>query len=486
MPPGGAVPVRTASRIDVRVLTAAGWAVAAAVTVVILETPYLRFAYHSPELHLVLDSVDSCVALLLAYLLVGRFRRTHRLQDLVLTEGLLLLAAAGLGLALFIDVLGAETRQSLGVWLPASLRLMAAGLIAVAAALGTTPVRAGGTRLGVALPAAMVLATMVTLWLLRDQLPIAVSQTAPESSQRPVIRGHPALIAGQGLAAACFLYASVSFTRQARERPEEVLRWLGPACALAGFARINYVLFPSLYSGWLYSGDVLRTAAYACLLVGATREISRYWSGQTQVAVLEDRRRLARELHDGVVQELSWIKSETRALSTTLPEPPAPAPPGQSRTPVTQPILDACDRALDEARAAVDALGRDSAEPLGYQLHRAAREVAARYGGRVAVDLDDAVEADQGHRHDLARITREAVGNAFRHGRASCVQVVLKRTSTSRRLVVQDDGGGFDVALTTDGSGFGLTSMRERAEALPGVLEVRSTPGRGTTVEVTW
>ena len=56
---------------------------------------------------------------------------------------------------------------------------------------------------------------------------------------------------------------------------DELLRWLGPACALLGFARVNYLLFPSLYSGWLYTGDLLRTAGYACLLVGAAREISR-------------------------------------------------------------------------------------------------------------------------------------------------------------------------------------------------------------------
>ncbi len=77
------------------VLTAAGCVAGAVCTAVIVGTPYLRFGYYSPELHLVLDSVDACIALLLAYLLVGRLRRSQRLQDLLLVVGLVLLALVG-------------------------------------------------------------------------------------------------------------------------------------------------------------------------------------------------------------------------------------------------------------------------------------------------------------------------------------------------------------------------------------------------------
>src|SRR5688500_14952502 len=114
-------------------LTAAGWAVGATCTAAILGTPYLRFGYHSPELHLVLDSVDACIAMLLAYLLAGRLRRTQRLQDLLLVVGLVLLALVGLGVALVVHRFAEPTRQTFGVWLPVSVRTAASLLIAVAA-----------------------------------------------------------------------------------------------------------------------------------------------------------------------------------------------------------------------------------------------------------------------------------------------------------------------------------------------------------------
>lgn len=470
---------RAPARPEAQVLTAAGWVIGLAVTASTLGSGRLLFGYHSTELHLVLNSVDACVALLLTYLLIGRFRRTGRLQDLLLAEGLLLLGVAGLGSALFAGVLDDAGRQSVGAWLPLSLRVTAAVLVCLSAAVGTHTARPGWVRASLAGPAAVVLVAVVIVWLFRDWLPVATSETAPASAQDPVITGHPLLLVAQAIGAGCFLIASISFTVQAVRRPDEVLRWLGPACALAGFARVNYVLFPSLYSGWLYTGDLLRLGCYLCLLIGATREISRYWAAYAQFAVIEDRRRLARELHDGVVQEITMIKMEARATT------PATAIPGSDDDSVRA-IVDACDRALNEARAAVEVLGRDPDEPLGYALHRTAREVADRHGGHVLVDLDDAVEAEPAQHHELARITREAVGNALRHGRARCVWVTLETTPRGRRLTVRDDGCGFDPAAAPRATGYGLTSMKERAQRLPGSLEIRSAPGEGTSVVVTW
>jgi signal transduction histidine kinase len=310
------------------------------------------------------------------------------------------------------------------------------------------------------------------LWLAHDGLPAALAQSPPTSAQHPVITGHPVLILAQVVSALCLLVASVAFTAQARRRSDELLRWLGPACALVGFARVNYALFPSLYSGWLYTGDLLRTAGYLTLLFGAAREIRRYWSAQSRAAVLEDRRRLARELHDGVVQELGYL----RMGAALLPDP-------EMRTD----LLSACDRALDEARAAVDALGRSPQEPLGFTLHRAARQVAERYDARLDVDLDDSVTSDADLRHALVRITREAVSNAVRHGRAPRVCLRLARDNGSCRLLVEDDGVGFDVAAAERAStGYGLTSMSDRARTLGGSFAIDSRPGHGTRVSVTW
>lgn len=480
MPVGRRVATEGTRRDSAIALTAAGWAVGATCTAAILGTPYLHFGYRSPELHLVLDSVDACVALLLAYLLAGRLRRTGRWQDLLLVVGLVILGVVGLGLALSVHLLSAEVRSTIGVWLPAILRCGASVLIAAAAAVGHRTLTRRQLPWGLTATMGAVLLAAALLWVVRDSLPTAVTVSDHPASDRPAIEGHAALVVAQALSAGCLLFASLRFAWQARDRSEAMLRWLGPGCALLGFSRVNYLLFPSLYSGWLYTGDLLRTAGYACLLVGAAREIGRYWATRVDIAVVEDRRRLARELHDGVVQELSWIKSEARSLSHRLHDDEG------NRGTTVQSILDASDRALDEARAAVDALGRGSEEPLGYALHRSARDVADRHGGRVVVELDDSVKADQALRFHLARITREAVGNALRHGRATCVRISLEATPTGGRLVVQDDGHGFDVAAAVDGCGYGLTSMRARALALPGTFDLRSVPGDGTTVEVSW
>jgi signal transduction histidine kinase len=441
-------------------------------TALVVGSPYLLSGYHSPSLHLVLDSVDACVALVLTYLLYGRFVRTRGLQDLLLAEGFFLLALAGLGLGLLGGSLDGALPRSFGVWAPLTTRGAGVVLIAASAVVGRRPVEAGWRVRVVLVPVALLMSALVLLWILREDLAVAVSASPPSSAMRPVITGHPLMLVGQAFTALCFFAASASFTRRAERVPDALLRWLGPACALAGFARVNYCLFPSLYSGWVYTGDLLRTGSYLLLLVGAAREVEQYWSASAQVAVLEDRRRLARELHDGVVQELGYIRAE----ASTVPSAPA----------TRHRIVEACDRALDEARAAVEALGRDSEESLGYVLHRAAREVAERQRGHVVVDLDDAVDAELSQRHALARITREAVSNAIRHGSAERVHVTLLRGPQGRRLVVRDDGRGFDIDEASRGTGYGMTSMRERALGLPGSFEVESRPGRGTTVVVVW
>jgi signal transduction histidine kinase len=66
------------------------------------------------------------------------------------------------------------------------------------------------------------------------------------------------------------------------------------------------------------------------------------------------------------------------------------------------------------------------------------------------------------------------------------VRLRLVRDGQGHRLLVEDDGKGFDVEATTRGPGYGLTSMRERALALPGTFDIRSVPEQGTTVGVTW
>jgi signal transduction histidine kinase len=457
-------------------LSAFGWIAGFGTTVLVVGTPLLLPAYRSPSTHLVLDTADTCVALLVAYLLYGRFTRSQRLQDLLLAQGLLLLALAGLGMTLVLGVVSGYRPGTLDVWLPVGLRLCGAFFVMLAGFAGDRLAR-GWHRRGRAAPWVIVIAAFAVLWTLRSWLPVAIVDEGVATVDRPLLSGHTLLLTAYGAGAVCFLVASLAFTRQVSRRrglaADDLVRYLGAGFALAGFARVNYMVFTSLYSGWIYTGDLLRTGSYVLLLVGASREIQQYWSAQARAAVLDDRRRLARELHDGVVQELSYIRLEVRMVEMKDL---------QAR------ILAACDRATDEARAAVDALGRTPEEPLGVVLHRAARQVAERYDAVLEVELDDSITAKVEHRHTLVRITREAVSNAVRHGHGSRVRLRLVRDRTGRRrLLVQDDGMGFDAAdAARTSTGFGLTSMRERACGIDGCLEISSAPGQGTTVAVTW
>lgn len=455
-------------------LTLAGWVLGFVVTGLVMWSPHVLFGYRSPTLHAVLDSVDACVALLVAYLLAGRYKRRRRLHDLLLAQGLVLLAVAGTGMSWLTGSLTGDRDGSVSVWLPLALRFIGAALIAAAALVSLN--LKSPSRLGlrtVTIPVALVILMSLVLWTARAQLPVAVDPSINTASQPVLFAVHPLFLVAQGMAALCFFVASIVFTRRAVNRDDSLLYWLGPACALAGFARVNYALFPSLYTDWFYTGDLLRTGFYVLLLFGASREIKQYWDAYARVAVLEDRRRLSRELHDGVIQELALLRMEGHSLPPDFP--------ARSR------ILAACDRSLDEARAAVHALSHGGDEPLGLVMRRTTRELAQRYRVRLDIQIDDSIGASTDQQHTLLRIIREAVANAARHGHALHLSVRLGKEGDRRRLVVEDDGEGFDVGGATGANaGYGLVGMRERARNLPGSLDITSRPGKGSMVTVTW
>ncbi|RIK14579.1 MAG: hypothetical protein DCC50_10805 [Acidobacteria bacterium] len=450
-----------------------GWVVGAGLTAWILWGPVVQFAYHGPSAHLVLRTVDACVALLAAYLAHGRLLRERRVADLLLAQSLIILAVAGtVGPALAGPMPGEPGAAD--VWLQAALR-SAGTVLLLASALAparwrTRPAARWWTVLG---PLLTLTAAGALFWAVGDRLPEAVDTAYLGDHVHPLLlTAHPALIALHLLGAACFLVASVAWTVRARRTDDVLLGWLGPACALGGFARVNYALAPSLYGDWLYTGDVLRSGFYLLLLVGAAREVADHWSSLSVTAVEEDRRRLARELHDGVVQELTYLRTEAHAVDE----------PG-----LRERILGATDRALDEARTAVHTLGSVGGQPLPVMLERTGQELARRHGIVVRVDADPDVRVARDQAHPLLRIVREAVTNAARHGRAETVEIELTRDSGARVLRVRDDGRGFDpAAARRDGPGYGLVSMGERARALPGTLEVDSGVGDGSEVRVRW
>jgi signal transduction histidine kinase len=199
------------------------------------------------------------------------------------------------------------------------------------------------------------------------------------------------------------------------------------------------------------------------------------WAAHEQleeVATREDRRRIARELHDGLAQELAFIASKT--TSTSFP----------GRTPeAIQQLADAADRALDEARRAIVILS-EKPEALHVSIGQTVEDLTARHGMNAQLDISEEVVLGGEATENLLRIVREAITNAARHGHASTVTVRLAQDGEGIHLLIIDDGRGFDVNGHGETKRFGLTFMEERCSLIGGCLDVSSRPGSGTRVEV--
>jgi signal transduction histidine kinase len=243
---------------------------------------------------------------------------------------------------------------------------------------------------------------------------------------------------------------------------------------LVALAWLNYLLISSFFVGWTSLGDAFVVVAYVLLVAGAARELRARLRARARAAVREERSRVARELHDGVAQELAHVLGQARRLAALRPEPD------------TERLLGAAERALAESRSAISTLRAPLDERLDRALERSAGELGRRLGLDVHVDADTTAPAVAPPvREAVVRIVGEALANAARHGDARAVTIELRGGARSR-VTVRDDGCGFDPdpARIPPGA-FGLLSMRERAEACGGVLTIRSASEAGTEVEVT-
>jgi signal transduction histidine kinase len=190
-----------------------------------------------------------------------------------------------------------------------------------------------------------------------------------------------------------------------------------------------------------------------------------------QQATMEERRRIARELHDGLAHELAFIASKTRGAATVGPT-----------TREARELAGAADRALDEARRAITVLSVAQPQSLDAAISQTVEDLGSRLGVACDLHLADDVEVPGEVTENLLRIVREAITNAAYHGASEHVRVSLER-SDRLQLVIEDDGCGFDIDRAHAG-GFGLQSMHERAASVGGELRVDSMPEHGTRVAV--
>jgi signal transduction histidine kinase len=455
-----------------RDLVAIAAIVSAVATAAVGLDPTVRFAFDAPELRTALAISQGLIALVVAYLLYGRVRRRRLLNDFALVAALGLLAVASLFFAALPSPDLQESPLVFQIWAPLAIRVVAISIIAWAALARDRRlperIQRPGVTVVVVVDAILAVVAIGTA-ALSGVLPAAVRVTAITASA-PDLSSHVIYTVAQLLLAALSGAASVGFLRRSTGRRDPLSSALAIGSVLLAFAFLCFALYPSTDTEIVQSGDALRLGFYLVLLVGAEREIDRYWSRLADVAIYEERRRLARDLHDGVAQELAYVVTQTRLLVR-----------GRAAPGTDERVAAAAERALDESRRAIIALTLRDDEPLHLALARAAEDVAGRVGVEVDVDVSSSTLRVNGElREALVRIVQESVSNAGRHGHATRVRISLGSDGVLR---ISDNGAGFDPKSTGDGR-FGLVSMRERAERLGARFSIDSEPGRGTNVEV--
>jgi PAS domain S-box-containing protein len=208
-------------------------------------------------------------------------------------------------------------------------------------------------------------------------------------------------------------------------------------------------------------------------------ENARLYEQAQQLAAVEERQKLARELHDSVSQALYGIGLGARTARTLLDrEPKLVAEPLDY-------VLSLAEAGLAEMRALIFELRPESLETEGLvaALTKQAASLRARHNVEVETMFCDEPEAALDVKQVLYRIAQEALHNTVKHARASRVEMRLVRPGDALFLEIKDDGVGFDARGDFPGH-LGLRSMCERAERLGGAFEVESAPGEGTRIRV--
>jgi signal transduction histidine kinase len=248
-------------------------------------------------------------------------------------------------------------------------------------------------------------------------------------------------------------------------------------------ATAEFTILPAYYqTRWFQS-----TSAAAFLgLLWALYRYRLHQIAQRFNTRLDERTRIARDLHDTLLQSFHGLMFRYQAARNMLPRRPEEA-------------MQALDRALEGTEKAV-AEGRDAIHNLRAsttvtnELAQAVTALGSEMSHGMpanAAGFRVVVEGSPHHLHPILRdevyaIAREAVRNAFRHAQAQDIEVEITYDASSFRLRVRDDGGGVDPAVLAEGrtGHYGVPGMRERAKRIGGKLEVWAETGVGTEVEL--
>ncbi len=200
-----------------------------------------------------------------------------------------------------------------------------------------------------------------------------------------------------------------------------------------------------------------------------------------QVAVMDERNRLARELHDSVVQMLYSMNLYSKASKLAL---------SAGKADIVEENLDKLAEltrdAMTDMRQLVFELRPVVLEEEGLvnALDARVKALGARRSIKSEFQVEGEIELDPTVELELYRIAQEALNNVIKHSRASHVRIELKNEDGNYSLTIQDDGIGFDPVFASQGGGLGLRNIRDRAKEIGGKFTLETSTGQGTVVKV--
>jgi signal transduction histidine kinase len=425
--------------------------------------------YRAPTLRAAMESVMTLFALAAAAVLREQFHYAHRLRKLLLLGAVLILALTELLASALPSALHFRAGSALAAAYPVGQLIAAAVLVAAA----RTPsdkvvfrIRRPGFVAALMAVGAVAVAELVG-WLLRGEL---VIHSTPESALRQVLH-HPLALTMLILTASLFLWAAAEFFRDSRVEQSRVMQLLGAGALCLAAARLYYLMIGSVTPETVSLRDVLRLVGFGCILGAALRQDWVIRTRATQAAAVAERQRVARDLHDGLAQDLAFIAAHGERMSEDLGE--------------EHPVTRAARHALAISREAISSLSDASSSTAREAMEAIAHELSERFEMQVVADVSCDAPLTADSRNEVGRIMREAIANAARHGGAKHVLVTLKRNDAGLVLRVIDDGRGIHQHMEPAREGFGIQSMRERAAGLGGTLRVRNGRSCGTELEVT-
>lgn len=479
-----------------------------AVTIVLILDPRLPIAVIDPQLDLVFHTAATLATGAVAMLALVRYREGGQVAGLFQAGGFLVLCLAnGFNALVILTGLDEPMGFSLGapgqfpVYSWALARLISGVLLAAGALTGVRVWRPGllARRAVVLAPSLVLVIASVVLQSLGPSLPALLDANVLRLLATPGTATHPlpdvnlGVLLLDGLAGVILLLGTALYHRRTREGGPATDAYLAIGLLVAAFSQLHFVLYPAVYNGLVSTGDVLRVGFYALLLVGIQAEartdlralrtayaaLDRLRTADMERAAIEERTRIARDIHDGLAQDLWSAKLEHEKMGARL------SLDSQTRLHFER-TTHALDMALAEARHAVMTLRTRSemSESLADELPRYAHDFGERLGLRVEYEADPLLrELSQPLESEVFRIAQEALNNVSKHADATVVRVRAYREPPDLVLTVHDNGRGFEPDEPHRG-GVGLDSMRERAALLGGTLVVSSEPGGGTEVRL--